>query len=286
MPRVALTGTAPPGITLHAEVAGQGPPLVLLHGFTGSASSWTPFVEAVAGEWLTIAADVVGHGASDAPEALDHYRMEAAAADLVALLRALGHQRACWLGYSMGARVALHVAALHPEATAALVVEGGNPGIRDAAERAARVASDEALAERIEREGVPAFIDFWEAVPLFATQRELPSATWDAQRAGRLRNSPRGLANSLRGMGAGAHAPLWDRLAAVAAPALVLAGERDERYAAIGRELAAALPGATVHLVPGAGHNTHLERPAAFTVAVSEFLRGVARLATSHRRTS
>ncbi|MSQ35812.1 MAG: 2-succinyl-6-hydroxy-2,4-cyclohexadiene-1-carboxylate synthase [Dehalococcoidia bacterium] len=273
MPRIALPG-APSGIALHAEVTGQGPPLVLLHGFTGSGAGWAPLVAELGGAWTTIAVDIVGHGASDAPDELDHYRMPRAAADLVALLRALGHERATWLGYSLGARVALHVAALHPEATAALIVEGGNPGIRDAAERAARVAADEALAARIEREGVPAFIDFWEAVPLFATQRELPPATWDAQRAARLRNSPRGLAHSLRGMGAGAHAPLWERLGALPLPALVLAGERDERYAAIGRELAEALPDATLHLIPGAGHNAHLERPAGFAATVLAFLRG------------
>ncbi len=278
MPRVALpgppSGIAPPGITLNAEVAGEGPPLVLLHGFTGSSAGWAPLVADLGGAWTTIAVDIVGHGASDAPDELDHYRMAPAAADLVALLRALGHERASWLGYSMGARVALHVAALHPDAVRALIVEGGNPGIRDAAERAARIAADEALADRIERDGVPAFIDFWEAVPLFATQRALPAATWDAQRAARLRNSPRGLAQSLRGMGAGAHAPLWERLEALSMPALVLAGERDERYATIGRELARALPDAMLHLIPGAGHNTHLERPADFAARVLAFLRG------------
>jgi 2-succinyl-6-hydroxy-2,4-cyclohexadiene-1-carboxylate synthase len=267
VPRVAL-----PGITLNAEVAGQGPPLVLLHGFTGAAGSWAAFAASLATEWTIIAVDVVGHGASDAPAELDHYRMGAATEDLVALLRALGYERAAWLGYSMGARVALHVAVLRPDATAALVVEGGNPGIRDATERAARAAADEVLADRIEREGVPAFIDYWEAVPLFATQRELPPETWAAQRAARLRNSAGGLANSLRGMGAGAHEPLWERLGAAAMPALVLAGGRDERYAAIGRELAAGLPQARLHLIPGAGHNTHLERPAGFAAAVLEFL--------------
>ncbi len=261
------------GLTIHVDAAGEGRPLVLLHGFTGSSDTWRDLAGRLAGGYRTIAPDLVGHARSDAPEAVERYAIRRAAADLVALLRELGHERAAWLGYSLGGRVALQVAADHPQAVAALVLEGASPGIADAAERAARLASDEALAQRIERDGVEAFVGEWERVPLFASQLALPAEARAAVRATRLAQRARGLANSLRGMGAGAQAPLHDRLPSIAVPTLLLAGSLDEKYVAIGRDMARTLPDATMRMVEGAGHAAHLERPEAFARLVEDHLR-------------
>ncbi len=261
------------GLAIHVDGAGEGPPLVLLHGFTGSSNTWRDLADGLAGEYRTIAPDLVGHARSDAPEAVERYAIGRAAADLVALLRALGHERAAWLGYSLGGRVALQVAADHPQVVAALVLEGASPGIADDAERAARRASDAALAQRIERDGVEAFVDEWERVPLFASQLALPEEARAAVRATRLAQRARGLANSLRGMGAGAQSPLHERLPAIAAPTLLLAGSLDEKYVAIGRDMARTLPDATMRVVEGAGHAAHLERPEAFARLVEDHLR-------------
>ena len=267
------------GLALNVERAGSGPPVVLLHGFTGSAAGWASLVELLAPEFATLAVDIVGHGRSDAPAALERYRMRRCVDDLAALLRPLlsdlGYQRACWLGYSMGGRVALQVAVQRPDAVAALVLEGATPGLLGAAERGERVASDEALAGRIERDGVEAFVDEWEALPLFATQAALPPPARRAVRAGRLANRAVGLANSLRGMGTGAQEPLHDRLGEVKAPALLLAGALDVKFGEIAREMAQALPDATMQLMEDAGHAAHIERPEAFGAAVLAFLRRV-----------
>ena len=210
------------GLRLNVEQTGSGPPVVLLHGFTGAAAGWAALAGALAPQFTAIAIDIVGHGKADAPEAVERYRMRRCVDDLAAALRLLGHERAAWLGYSMGGRTALQVAVHRPDVVSGLVLESATPGFRTAEERAARVASDEALAERIEREGVEAFVDEWQELPLFATQQRMPQAAQDAVRAGRLANRATGLANSLRGMGTGAQEAVHERLGGVAVPVLLV----------------------------------------------------------------
>jgi 2-succinyl-6-hydroxy-2,4-cyclohexadiene-1-carboxylate synthase len=259
-------------IQLHIEIDGAGPPLLLLHGFTGSGSSWADLSARLAPARRTIAVDLIGHGQSDAPAEPGRYRMEHCVEDLLALLDALDIQRTELLGYSMGGRVALQLAAAAPDRIRALVLESSSPGLADPPERQARVAADEALADSIEREGLAAFVERWEQLPLFASQATLPAAVRERQRAQRLQNSPAGLANSLRGMGTGRQSSLWPRLPELRLPALLIAGELDAKYCAIARQMAAALPNARLAIVPGAGHAVHLERPEGFAALVQQFL--------------
>lgn len=263
------------GMRLAVQRAGSGPPLVLLHGFTGSAATWDALVPALCREHTTIAVDLPGHGQSSAPDDPARYALERFAGDLAALLDALEFPRAAVLGYSLGARAALRFALRHPTRVAALVLESGSAGITDAGERSARAAADGALAEAIARDGVEAFVDRWERLPLWASQDALPASTRAALRAQRLTNDARGLANSLRGAGAGVTGPVTDELGGQAAPALLVAGALDVRYVALAGRMAAAMPRAQLVVVPGAGHAVHLERPAAFAAAVSAFLDGL-----------
>jgi 2-succinyl-6-hydroxy-2,4-cyclohexadiene-1-carboxylate synthase len=253
-------------------VEGAGPPLVLLHGFTGCAAGWAPQVAAFKRDFTCIAVDLPGHGGTDAPADPACYTMASTVADLVALLGQLGFARATWLGYSMGGRIALGVGVLAPDAVTALVLEGATPGIADPAEQAARVASDEALAARIERDGVAPFVDYWERLPLFATQARLPAERRAALHRQRLANNPHGLANSLRGIGQGAQPPLLDRLGEVRAPTLLLAGAEDTKFRDLAATMAARLPAARVALIPGAGHAAHFEQPESFNAVVARFL--------------
>jgi 2-succinyl-6-hydroxy-2,4-cyclohexadiene-1-carboxylate synthase len=259
-------------ITLHIEQTGAGPPLLLLHGFTGSSATWSWHATHFAPHFRVIALDLIGHGSSDAPPDPERYRMERCVEDVLAALDALGVARANLLGYSMGGRVALHLAVAAPARISALVLESSSPGIADLAERRARIAADEALADAIEREGLEVFVDRWERLPLFASQATLPRDVRARLRAQRLGNQPRGLANSLRGMGAGRQEPLWERLAALDIPVLLIAGELDAKYCAIARRMAASLPGSQTAIVTGAGHAVHLEQPDLFAQHVIRFL--------------
>lgn len=262
------------GLRLHVARAGHGSPVVLLHGFTGSGETWAPLVAALAARHETLAVDLPGHGRSAAPADPARYTLARFADDLARLLDRLGIDAAAVLGYSLGGRAALRFALEHPARVAALVLESASPGIADAAERAARAAADRELADDIEREGVSAFVERWERLPLWASQAALPNEARARQRAQRLSNVPRGLANSLRGAGAGAEPPVIGRLAEQRAPALVVAGALDQKYVALGRLMAAAMPRARLAVVPDAGHAVHLERPDAFADLVTRFLAG------------
>jgi 2-succinyl-6-hydroxy-2,4-cyclohexadiene-1-carboxylate synthase len=259
------------GISLNVEVVGAGPPLLLLHGFTGSAATWASHLPELSGRATTIAVDLIGHGASDAPADPARYTMSHCIADLLAVLDRLEIGRAAVLGYSMGARVALHLALAAPKRVAGLVLESGSPGLAGESERSARHASDEAMAATIERDGVRAFVARWEQLPLFASQTTLPAEVRSTLRRQRLRNNAQGLAHSLRGMGTGAQASLWSRLGQIDAPALLIVGSLDEKFCRIGRAMDGAMPRARLAVVPGAGHAVHLEQPDEFNRLVLGF---------------
>ena len=254
------------------ETAGTGIPVVLLHGFTGSSGNWRGLMEHLAADYRVIAVDILGHGKTAVFPHPHRYTMPHAAADLAALLQLLNATPCHLLGYSMGGRLALYFAVHYPHLLRSLILESGSPGLATAAEREARTASDNALADRIEREGVPAFVDYWENIGLFASQKRLETAVCAQLRQQRLQNNPLGLANSLRGMGTGQQPSLWDDLPRLALPTLLIAGELDSKYVAIGRQMAAQLPQTQFVNVTDAGHTVHLERPEQFAALVGDWL--------------
>lgn len=260
------------GVELNVIDEGGGPPVLMLHGFTGTAESWSGIARGLVCRWRVLRVDLLGHGRSSCPEDPRRYALELAASDLLALMDALGVGEFAVLGYSLGGRTALHLALKAPERVKALILESASYGIADPSERAARRAQDEALAARIEREGIEAFVDYWESLPLFETQRRLPREVREAVRRERLGQPPLGLANSLRGAGAGAQECLLPRLPELTMPVLVIAGKLDLKYCAIAQEIAQAVSSGRLCIIDGAGHNVHLERPGDYLEAVTAFL--------------
>lgn len=233
--------------------------IVLLHGFTQTGRSWEPTVAALGERYRALAPDLRGHGAAADARPVS---FEAVREDVLAL----APERFALAGYSMGGRIALGLALAAPERISRLVLVGASPGIADAQERRARRAADEALAERIERDGIEAFAREWAALPLFADQ---PPPVAQAAHAMRLSQSPAGLAAALRGLGAGVMEPLWERLPELAIPTTLVAGERDAKFRALAERMAAATPQAALEVVPGAGHAVQLEAPAALAAILA-----------------
>lgn len=244
---------------LYAERSGKGSPIVLIHGFTQSARSWGVIAATLAEEHAVIALDAPGHGKSAQVEA-----DLPAGADLMAQVGG----EAAWIGYSMGGRYALHVALRHPDLVRRLVLVSATGGMDDPQDRADRRHADEALAAKVEAEGVAAFVAWWLDRPLFAT---LPSEA--AALDSRLGGSAAGLASSLRLAGTGTQQPLWSELSRLEMPVLVVAGSKDDAYVGHAHRLAAGVgSNATLAIVTGAGHACHLERPDAFLDIVRPFL--------------
>lgn len=244
---------------LHAVAEGSGPRIVLVHGFAQNHACWGDIAPALAIDHEVLRVDAPGHGGS-----ADVRADLATTADLLAEVGG----PATYLGYSMGGRTVLHLALARPEVVQGLVLVGATAGIDDPIEREARQVADDALAVAIEVDGVDAFLDRWLALPLFAGLDERT-----AFRAERATNTAAGLASSLRLAGTGAQEPLWDRLGEIEAPVLVVAGEEDEKFSALGRRLADGLGGSpTFTTIAGAGHSAHLEQPAAFLSALQPWL--------------
>jgi 2-succinyl-6-hydroxy-2,4-cyclohexadiene-1-carboxylate synthase len=260
------------GIDFNVEDHGSGTPLVLLHGFTGSAASWSSVSRDLASLHRVIAIDIIGHGASAAPEDLAHYVFEQALDDLAEVTAQLGINRAAWLGYSMGGRLALGMGVRHPDQVSALILQSATAGIQDEHERQQRAEADLALARRIEEAGIEAFVAEWERLPIWESQRALPEDVLRLQRDIRLRNRAIGLANSLRGMGQGSQPSYWDRLSEIAVPVLLMAGALDRKFVGIAGQMGVRIADATLSVVAEAGHAVHLERPHEFLDDVREFL--------------
>jgi 2-succinyl-6-hydroxy-2,4-cyclohexadiene-1-carboxylate synthase len=239
----------------------MAPALVLLHGFTNTGASWAGVAAAVRERYRPLAPDIRGHGTASAWTPVDL----ASVIDDVAALTGPA-ERLTLAGYSMGGRLALHAAfALAPRVNR-LVLVGASPGLGDRVQRADRARADERLADEIERLTIEEFAARWARTPVLADQPPHVRAAVDADRR---RNTPRGLAGALRGLGTGALPSLWERLPGLTIPVELIVGERDAKFRAISEQMAGALPRATVHVVAGAGHAVHLEDPAAVAAIIA-----------------
>src|SRR5437764_10060063 len=223
--------------------------LVLLHGFTHTGASWDPVIAGLGESYRAIAPDIRGHGTASK-------RMPVTLEAVIDDLAAQTPERFSLAGYSMGGRIALHAALALPERVERLVLIGASPGIADPDEQAARLTEDHRLAEEIERSNIQDFVQRWSTQPLFSDQPASVRALLDRDR---VRNSPRGLARALRGLGTGTLPSLWDRLVWLEMPVTLVVGERDLKFARIAKSMAASIPHAEVAMVPGAGHAVHLE---------------------------
>lgn len=239
-------------------------PLVALHGFMGSARAFETL------EW-SCSRPVMALGIPEPvvePDASLSSTHDDVARRLIATLQRNNVGRFHLLGYSMGGRLAMHMAAMAPDRIVTLVLESAHPGLESEGDRADRCQHDARWAERIRSEW-PQVLEAWYNQDVFSSLTPELRRQLIAEKSGM---NAELAATTLEALSLGQQRPIWNEIARLNRPVLFISGEMDERYRAVGERLA-ALPGPTRHLsIKDAGHVVHREQPEAYLAAVESFL--------------
>ena len=247
------------GIPLHVTPIGNAslPRIIFLHGFLGSGSDWLPIARELQENYCCVMIDLPGHG-----EALFHQPVnpdgffEQTVEALAELVRKTASPPCFLVGYSMGGRIALALLLRHPDLFAKAVIVSASPGLRTEKERTQRCESDEGVARKIEI-NFEGFIKFWYEQPLFSTLKSHPLFKETESR--RKINDPHSLATALRVLGTGRQPSFWELLKENSVPISFFAGEKDERYVEIGRQMVKLCTCSVLEFFALCGHTLQLE---------------------------
>ena len=242
------------GIKIHYEVHGDGPPLILSHGYSSTSAMWQGQIEALSKHHKLIVWDMRGHGQSDYPEAPSAYSEALTVGDIAALLDVVGARKAIVGGLSLGGYMSLAFYRAHPERVSALLIIDTGPGFKKDDARAAWNKRALATADRFEREGLEV---------LKSASRERSTVS---------HRDARGLALAARGMLTQRDARVIEVLPDINVPSLVVVGADDTPFLAASDYMAAKIPGAKKAVIPAAGHAVNIDQPQAFIEAVLPFL--------------
>ena len=251
---------------------GANESIVFLHGFTGSTLSWEPIIKLLPNNINCILIDLIGHGSTEVSSNPERYQMKEQLLDLEEFFSAIQLTRFSLVGYSMGGRIALAYALEHPQQIKNLVLESASRGLKTIEEQLLRRQADDRLADRIEQDGLESFIDFWENISLFESQKSLSNEKQHEIRSERLAQSKVGLANSLRGMGTGQQPSYWSKLDELEMPVYLVTGEYDTKFTEIADEMVKKLKDGSSIQVSSVGHAIHVENPVQFATIIMEQL--------------
>jgi 2-succinyl-6-hydroxy-2,4-cyclohexadiene-1-carboxylate synthase len=257
-------------IHLKRNHIGAEKKVVFLHGFTGSSSTWEEVVNYLPPTIEILTIDLIGHGQTSKPTDFTRYYVDEQIEDLHSLFQLLGWNHFTLVGYSMGGRLALAYADKY--GVDKLVLESSSPGLADEEERVKRKHADELLAERILNEGISAFIDFWENIPLFHSQKKLSFEKQQSIRLERLAGSEVGLSNSLKGFSTGVQPSYWGKLKDMEISTILLTGELDQKFCDIAINMKNVLPQGKHMQINNVGHAFHVENPELFATIVEDII--------------
>ena len=243
-----------PGVTIHYETHGSGPPLLLSHGFSATSSMWRGQIEPLSRHHTLILWDMRGHGNSDYPADPALYSEDATVSDMAAILDAVGAKQAIIGGLSLGGYMSLAFHLRHPERTRALLIIDTGPGFKKDEARDAWNARAHETAARFDAEGLA------------------PLLKGSPERSKSRHRDATGLAHAARGMLTQRDAGVINSLPSIKVPSLVLVGSKDTPFLAATDYMAAKIAGSTKVVIPDAGHAANIDQPAAFNEAVLAFL--------------
>ena len=242
------------GVEIYYEVHGEGPALLLTHGFSSTSQMWTGQVASFSKAFKLITWDMRGHGESDYPTDPAAYSEEATVADMAALLDAVGAESAVIGGLSLGGYMSLAFHRAHPDRTRALLIIDTGPGYKNDEARAGWNANAMKTAGRFDSRGLGDL------------------SQQSAERRLVRHRDATGLAHAARGMLAQRDARVIESLPGIAVPSLVVVGADDAPFLNASAYMAGKIPGAKLVTIPAAGHAANIDQPEAFNAAVLGFL--------------
>jgi 2-succinyl-6-hydroxy-2,4-cyclohexadiene-1-carboxylate synthase len=260
------------GVNYFVEVKGEGKPLLLLHGFASTHETWTDCEKYLSDGYKLIFIDLIGHGKTESPDDTERYNIKQLCFDIKYILDKIYVNNTNILGYSMGGRVALSFLMYFPEVVDKLILESCTPGLRSEDEAKLRQQSDQQLSEKILKNGIEWFSEFWEKQPIFESRRRITKSEMESIRKQQLQSNTLGLANSLLGYGTGFQPSWWENLPQISHQICIICGELDQKFCKIGKEMEKILQNATYFEVANVGHTVHLEAEEAFYSIVESFL--------------
>jgi 2-succinyl-6-hydroxy-2,4-cyclohexadiene-1-carboxylate synthase len=256
----------------HARGEPSDPPVVFLHGFMGAGADWLPIAENYANRFFCLMPDLPGHGHNIHLPLAQPLDFDSVVNGLNLLLEQLNLDRISLVGYSLGGRIALYAALKFPQKIRSLVLESCHAGIVDEQARRERAEADDRQAEAVLTHGLETFVERWYEMDLFRTLQSQSQLLAEIKEK-RKKNDPRWVAKTLKELSPGRQPPLWTKLGALPMPVLLIAGTLDTKYTELAAKMSQQIPRARLEIIPGVGHNVHLEYPKQFGKVISVFLQ-------------
>uniref|UniRef100_A0A0E0G8W4 Mandelate racemase/muconate lactonizing enzyme C-terminal domain-containing protein n=1 Tax=Oryza nivara TaxID=4536 RepID=A0A0E0G8W4_ORYNI len=260
--------------------------ILFLHGFLGTSEDWVPMMKALSPSARVIAVDLPGHGES---EILQHdvensnqisFSVQSVADLLLKLIRNITDGAVVVVGYSMGARIALHMALNQNHKISEAVIISGSPGLRDEATKRRRSAIDRSRAHFLSSCGLENFLETWYSAKMWASLREHPK--FDSLVRTRMKhNNIKALSKVLADSSIGTQKSLWEDLKHLKSPLLIVAGEKDPKFKEISQQMCREIRKhkdresdglCEMIIIPDSGHAVHVENPLPLVRAIRKFL--------------
>ncbi len=261
---------------VHTAGNPEHQPLIWLHGFSGSGEIFMSLADEILKRTpplFIIAPDLPGHGKTELISGDESaFSADKQVGNLRELIIKMNLSKSPVLsGYSMGGRLAIQLAVSEFSGYSALIAESSTPGIDSDELREERRQLDLERAKFIQHH-FNQFLTDWDNLPVFKNSAEIPEKLGQLQKQIRSKQSPEGLALSIKFFGTGSMPSAWNKLSIIKKPFLIITGELDEKFCGIGRMMASEAETASHKIIPDCGHRVHLESSNRYIAAITEFI--------------
>jgi len=258
---------------LHYKIEGSGIPLILIHGFTGTNKSFDKLSNFLKQYFKIIKLDMIGHGLSMDKD-IKSYSFLQSIRYIEKIIKELHLKKVNILGYSLGGRLAMQFSIINQHKINKMILCSSSFGIKNKSERISRIKSDEKIITLLRNNNLEKFVNYWEAIPLWESEKKLPVEIKNKHRIIRLNQKNEGLMLNLRHQGQGVQEFLGESLKNIKIKTLIMYGDNDLKYKFISKEMAEIIENSELSEVPNSGHNIILENPIYISQKIKNFILG------------